>query len=274
MTSPRQILADITDLGLDPTKAYMYTDDSGRISKTDDVAETPLDIMGQAGLIGWWRADSSTGNPVSAAADKSGNGGAATQATPAQRPALVTGVLGLPAWSVIRANKQGLQALVTIASGSRPGGFIIAASTGSHDTAAHATITAHGDPAAAGWQEGTEPFTGHTGWLAFGTCVDGATGILESVAPADAAVHLFSFLFDPAGARFGVDGVDVISAKTGALLNTCDYTSIGSTDPIVGDSNGWDGLIYERFITVAQPTASQLARLKHYVRARYKIAIS
>lgn len=235
----------------------------------------PLAIFGQAGLVGWWRADAVDGSPTSSADDLSGNGNPAVQAVPGQQPTIVSGQNAQPAWNLIRANSQGLQAAgLVMAAASRPCGFIVAQSAGPHTTAAHSSITAHDIPALTGFQEGTEPFGAHTGWLALADLTDG-TPLLESAAAADDAPHLFYLLLDPTGARFGVDGAEVAAAEVGGLTNGLNYTSIGSTDPLVaGDANGWNGLVYERFITVAVPSPSQLAAVKLYFAMRYALTIA
>jgi hypothetical protein len=263
--SPRQILADITDLGLDPTKPYGHTGDSGRISKSDDDPETPFDIFGDI-LVSWLRADD---NPLGAASwpnrviSQSAfilNGTPPVAAAVAPLPGLLFAGTGFYEASSLA---------VPITAGQRPSVFHVWSKSDSVQDGAYQGI---GLVQSANEHEQIYQMlfgTTNTNWNQVNE-EDNGGGYIFSPSIVLNRTYVQAVQFSKFETRVTAPGI-TIPAETwsgidGVTSASLDYAALGR-NPTFGV--GFVGVIAEQIILSALPSTHQRAKLYHYFYNRY-----
>jgi hypothetical protein len=246
----------------------------------------PLSIMGQAGLIGWWRADARTLSSgfASEAFDLSGNNRPLTQASaplqpgwtpnsgPNGTPAFVfdgTGVLAGTAKRLSRSGAMGLN------PGDFPALFVVMQMNTAQAQSLCNTFSIDDSVATRLLyldRRNTVPpgFFGGIGSLV------GTVGGFNGPAILDQAPHLQAMLLQALAANISVDGVlGANKTSTGGLISAPDLIDLGGSSILaLGTGAAFGGLIMDAWVTRVQPSVAQLAALNTYVRNRYRIPIS
>lgn len=244
----------------------------------------PLQIMGKADLIGWWRGDAiiSSGGLVSEAIDLTGNGRHLVQGTGALQPGILatggpnntpafvfdgTGILTGTAKRLSRSGATGLNI------GDFPSPFVVQ----QMDTTEAANLCNTfnvGDSVTATHnlfidRRNTVP-PGHFGALANAV---GTVGGFDGPAALDQLPHLVAILLQALAANVYVDGaLGADKTSTGGLILAPDTIDMGGSSFLTGNT-AFGGLIMDSWITRVQPSPAQLAALNTYVRNRYGIPI-
>jgi hypothetical protein len=244
----------------------------------------PLSIMGQAGLIGWWRGDARTLSSgfASEAFDLSGNSRPLTQASaplqpgwtpnggPNGTPAFVfdgTGVLVGTAKRLSRSGAMGLN------PGDFPALFVVMQMNTAQAANLCNTFSIADSVALIMYldRRNTVPpgFFGGIGSLV------GTVGGFNGPVILDQAPHLQAMLLQALAANVSVDGVlGANKTSTGGLLTAPNTIDLGGSSPSITPNTAFGGLIMDAWVTRVQPSVAQLAALNTYVRNRYRIPIS
>jgi hypothetical protein len=239
----------------------------------------PLNIFGQEGLLGWWRADAKTlvAGKVSALADMSGHGLDASEAVGANRFGWISSgpANGQPA--VMGDNpvgQLGLLGTFPLSAGARPGFFAVGSLT--LPLPALPTVPSLFDSyLAAGPIFGVDSSVAYKAppdvSYAVGALTDGFFFVSQN---ADADVHLWSITLEPTGGFWRRDALALPLGFSGGLLNASDSLSLGGCAAGPPFSlYAWNGFGYEWWVSAAPPTPSQLQRCLLYAAARYGISL-
>jgi hypothetical protein len=209
------------------------------------------------GLAAWYRADlgvTEAGTGVSQWNDQSGNGHHVVQATDANRPALVTGVIN--AHPVIRFTRANTDRLVDTSglSISQPYTLVMVAARTATGGTQWVLSAGDGNYRCIGYDSDDTPqmFAG---------------GIVDDAVPLNTAFHAFIGIFNGASSEIFIDNSSVVTGDAGS--GSIGGVGIGVGNGTTGDPFGGDiaeVLIYDHALDGTERTA-----LAAYVAARYAL---